>query len=116
MRDMDILTIHLITIFVKMLRPGGVRAVAAESLLMKQQLLVVNRPQDSLWSVDLFRVESILLRSHWVMLVMDVFRRRLVGFGVEPADTAGVSLSIANFVHSTRPTASRYGKPPCLPA
>ena len=91
MRDMDILTIHLITIFVKMLRPGGVRAVAAESLLMKQQLLVVNRPQDSLWSVDLFRVESILLRSHWVMLVMDVFTRRLVGFGVEPADIAGVS-------------------------
>ena len=45
MRDMAILTIHLITIFVKMLRPGGVRAVAAESLLMKQQLLIVNRPR-----------------------------------------------------------------------
>ena len=31
MRDMAILTIHLITIIVKMLRPGGVRAVAAEA-------------------------------------------------------------------------------------
>ena len=41
--------------------------------------------KESLWSVDLFRVESILLRSHWVMLVTDVFTRRIVGFGVEPA-------------------------------
>jgi hypothetical protein len=34
--------------------------------------------------MDLFRCESILLRSHWVMLVMDVFTRRLIGFGVAP--------------------------------
>ena len=47
--------------------------------------------KDSLWSVDLFRVESILLRSHWIMLVMDVFTRRIVGFGVEPAYIDGVS-------------------------
>ena len=39
--------------------------------------------KDSLWSVDLFRCESILLRSHWVMVVMDVFTRRIIGFGVE---------------------------------
>jgi transposase InsO family protein len=48
--------------------------------------------KDSLWSVDLFRCESILLRSHWVMLVMDVFTRRIIGFGVEPADIDGVSV------------------------
>src|SRR5580765_5000092 len=34
--------------------------------------------KDSLWSIDFFRCESILLRSHWVMLVMDVFTRRIV--------------------------------------
>jgi hypothetical protein len=38
--------------------------------------------KDSLWSVDLFRCESILLRSQWVMVVMDVFTRRIIGFGV----------------------------------
>jgi transposase InsO family protein len=38
--------------------------------------------KDSLWSVDLFRCESILLRSHWVLVVMDVFTRRIIGFGV----------------------------------
>ena len=48
--------------------------------------------KDSLWSLDLFRCESILLRSHWVMLVMDVFTRRIIGFGVERADIDGVSI------------------------
>jgi hypothetical protein len=46
--------------------------------------------KDSLWSVDLFRCESI--RSHWVMVVMDVFTRRIIGFGVERADLCGVSI------------------------
>src|SRR6202790_4032978 len=45
-----------------------------------------------LWSLDLFRCESILLRSHWVLLVMDVCTRRLVGFGVERANIDGVSV------------------------
>ena len=48
--------------------------------------------KDSLWSIDLFRCESIVLRSHWVMLVMDVFTRRIIGFGVEPAYIDGVSV------------------------
>ena len=33
---------------------------------------------DSLWSVDLFRCESIVLRSYWVLVVMDQSTRRLV--------------------------------------
>ena len=36
--------------------------------------------KDSLWSVDLFRCESIRLKSHWVMVVMDVCTRRIIGF------------------------------------
>ena len=40
----------------------------------------------------MFRCESILLRSHWVLVVMDVFTRRLVGFGVERASIDGVSV------------------------
>ncbi|MEP6547742.1 MAG: DDE-type integrase/transposase/recombinase [Gammaproteobacteria bacterium] len=38
--------------------------------------------KDSLWSVDLFRCESILLRSHWVLVVLDAFTRRIIGFGI----------------------------------
>lgn len=54
-------------------------------------LTFIAHAKDSLWSVDLFRCESILLCSHWVMLVMDVFTRRIVGFGVESGDIDGVS-------------------------
>ena len=54
-------------------------------------LAFIAQTKDSLWSIDLFRCESIVLRSHWVMLVMDVFTRRIVGFGVESADIDGVS-------------------------
>ena len=55
-------------------------------------LTFIALPRDSLWSVDLFRCESILLHSFWVMLVMDVFTRRIVGIGIERADIDGVAV------------------------
>ena len=45
-------------------------------------LTLLAQTKDSLWSVDLFRCESILLRSHWVLVVIDVFTHRIVGFGI----------------------------------
>ena len=41
--DLLALFVHLLTTIAKLLRPGGSRAVVADSLLMKQQLLVINR-------------------------------------------------------------------------
>ena len=58
-------------------------------------LAFIGHVKDSLWSVDLFRCESILLRSHWIMIVMDVFTRRIIGFGVEPTYIDGVSVNHA---------------------
>jgi putative transposase len=55
-------------------------------------LTLIAEASDSLWSVDLFRCESITLKSFWVMLVIDVFTRRIVGFGVEPAHIDGVAV------------------------
>src|ERR1700738_505512 len=166
MRDLLLLAIHLLVPLAKFLGPGGVRRVAAESLLLKHQLLISNRSRqrapnlttlDRLvlrlttlfvsphripklsaslkpatlfkfrqrcraaracqtfstragcrWSVladthrsregqrlecgSLLRVESILLRSHWVMLVMDGFTRRIIGCGTAPACFDGVSV------------------------
>jgi hypothetical protein len=43
MRDLVILQVHVITIIVRLVRPGGVRAVVAESVLAKHQLLILNR-------------------------------------------------------------------------
>ena len=42
--------------------------------------------------VDLFRCESILLRSHWVMVVMDQYTRRIIGFGVHSGNVDGQAL------------------------
>src|SRR5262249_25468527 len=43
MRHLTVLLVHLITIVLKLSRPGGVRAVVAESVLAKHQLLILNR-------------------------------------------------------------------------
>jgi hypothetical protein len=43
MRDLTILFIHLLTTIAKLMRPGGGRSVVAESLLLKHQLVVLNR-------------------------------------------------------------------------
>jgi putative transposase len=55
-------------------------------------LTLIAEASDSLWSVDLFRCESIMMKSFWVMLVMDIFTRRIVGFGVQPAHIDGVAV------------------------
>jgi transposase InsO family protein len=45
-------------------------------------LTFLGHSKDSLWSLDLFRCESLFLRSHWVMIVMDQYSRRIIGFAV----------------------------------
>jgi hypothetical protein len=45
-------------------------------------LTFLGHMKDSLWSCDLFRCESATLRTHWVLVVMDQFTRRIIGFGV----------------------------------
>src|SRR6266700_1317077 len=45
-------------------------------------LTVLGHAKDSLWRLDLFRCESAILRTHWVVVVMDHCTRRIVGFGV----------------------------------
>ncbi len=43
MRDLLILLVHLITTTARLMGPGGARSVIAESLLVKHQLLILNR-------------------------------------------------------------------------
>ena len=66
-------------------------------------LTFLGHTKDSLWSIDLFRCESILLNSHWVLVVMDQFTRRIIGFGVHAGDVDGVALCrMFNTAISTR--------------
>ena len=55
-------------------------------------LTTIGHAKDSLWSVDLFRCESIVLKSHWVMVVMDQYTRRIIGFGVQAGNVDGAVL------------------------
>ena len=55
-------------------------------------LSFIGHTTDSLWSVDLFRCESIVLRSYWVLVVMDQFTRRLVGIGVHCGAVTGADV------------------------
>jgi putative transposase len=64
-------------------------------------LSFIGHTKDSLWSVDLFRCESIVLRSYWVLVVMDQFTRRLVGIGVhrDPVDGADLCRMFNAAIH-----------------
>jgi transposase InsO family protein len=55
-------------------------------------LTFIGHMKECLWSVDLFRCESIILNTHWVLVVMDQFTRRIIGFGVQAGDVDGVAL------------------------
>ena len=43
MRDLVILLVHLITTILRLVRPGGVHAIMAESVVTKHQLLILHR-------------------------------------------------------------------------
>jgi putative transposase len=55
-------------------------------------LTVLGHAKDSLWSLDLFRCESAVLHTHWVLVVMDQWTRRIVGFGVHRGVVDGGAL------------------------
>jgi putative transposase len=48
--------------------------------------------KDSLWSLDLFRCESAALRTYWVLMVMDQYTRRIIGFGIQTGVVEGRAL------------------------
>jgi hypothetical protein len=47
MRRLVILVLHLITTMLRVVRPGGVRTVVAESVLAQTSVLILNRPRRS---------------------------------------------------------------------
>ena len=54
-------------------------------------LTFLGHAKDSLWSVDFFRCESLILKSHWVMVIVDLYTRRIIGFAVQPGTPDGLS-------------------------
>jgi len=55
-------------------------------------LTLLGHTKESLWSVDMFRCESLILKSHWVMVVMDQYTRRIIGFAVQAGALDGPAI------------------------
>ena len=61
-------------------------------------LLPIGWKADKLWTLDFFRVESINLKTHWVMVVMDQFSRKIIGFSVHGGALDGPTLVTCSIV------------------
>jgi putative transposase len=75
-------------------RPGpkGPKKDLIDAVVAMKRLTFIGHMKDSLWSCDLFRCESATLRTHWVLVVMDQFTRRVIWFGVHGGIVDGVTL------------------------
>src|SRR5215469_10004545 len=72
---------------------GNTRTKTLDSLTQISWLTFLGQAEDSfLWSIDLFRCESLSLGTHWVLVVMDQFTRRIIGFGIHRGTVDGPSL------------------------
>ena len=52
-------------------------------------LTPIGNSKDRLWSLDFFRLESVSLKTYWVMIVMDQYTRRIIGFSVHKGNLSG---------------------------
>ena len=55
MRDLVILFVHVISTLARLVGPGGIRSVVAESVLVKQQLVILNRSRQRAGRVESWR-------------------------------------------------------------
>jgi len=93
MKDLLILLAHLLTAIAKLAAPGGAKAIVADSLLMKQQLLVINRSRQrapnlsaldrflfGFWSLFLstrrIRRDAVIIRPSTLLKFHDILKRR----------------------------------------
>jgi hypothetical protein len=70
-------------------------------------LTFIGHMKDSLWSLDMFRCESIVLQTYWVLVVMDQYTRRIIGFGIQPGVVDGRYGNQDGSIHSLVPSVRR---------
>ena len=88
MRHLIVLFIHLIAVLTQLFQPGGVRSLVAESLLLKHQLLIVNRSRQR--SPNLSSWDRIL--AGWMALLVRPTRLLRSAIVLKPS-TASLSQS-----------------------
>ena len=90
MKDLLLTLFHLAVMTAKLCGPGGVRAVIAENLLLKQQLIVLRRPRQLAPNLTV----SDRLLCGFGSLFLSPGRIRTVAIGVRPSDAPGVSSGV----------------------
>ena len=90
MRNLAVLFIHLIAVLARLLGPGGVRSVVAESLLLKHQLLIVNRSRQR--SPNLRASDRIL--AGWMALLVRPTRLLRSAIVLKPSTLLGLHKAI----------------------
>src|SRR5215469_17887829 len=81
MHDILVLFIHLIVTVVRLIKPGGLRAVVAESALTRHQLLILNRTRKRAPSLGV----SDRMIAGLCTLLMHPSRRRRCGIVLKPS-------------------------------
>jgi hypothetical protein len=93
MKDLLVLLAYLLTTLAKLLGPGGAKAIVADNLLMKQQLLIINRSRRrapnltaidrvllGFWSLFLsphhIKRAAVILRPSTLLKFHDLLRKR----------------------------------------
>ena len=79
MKNLLLMLAHLLATLAKLLGPGGARAIVADSLLMKQQLLIINRSRKrapNLTPIDrlLLGFWSLFLKPHHIQRAAVILR------------------------------------------
>jgi len=78
MKGLLLMLAHLLTTLARLLGPGGAKAIVADSLLMKQQLLIVNRSRrraPNLTATDRMLLGLLDVRWIWMlgMFITDLY-------------------------------------------
>ena len=77
MRDFLVLFVHLIVSVVRLVGPGGLRSVVAESALLRHQLLILNRGRNR--APNLRAVDRLEIKTVPYVPLSHSFKERLIG-------------------------------------
>src|SRR5437764_8498669 len=91
MRHLVVLLIHFLATLVRLLGPGGVRSVVAESLLLKHQLLLLNRSRQR--SPNLSAWDRIF--AGWTALLVRPTRLLRSGIVLKPSTLLGLRIKFS---------------------
>ena len=101
------LLVHLLTTLARLLGRGGTRAVVAETLLMKHQLVILNRPRRR--APNLTTMDRIVMGL--CTLFMNLSRIRKVAATLKPATLLGFHQALKKCKYRRLFSPQRRGKP-----